>query len=131
MYTRCIEEPRLKRQGFFDPSGKKAYSHSLAMRVQKLSAVCDLIRLSKQYGTLLLMFPSLWALFVAAEGLPPWPLMIVFVLGAFLMRSAGCVINDIADQHLDRQVCRTKDRPIASGRLPTLEAFSVFMILIG
>ena len=99
--------------------------------VQKLSAVCDLIRLSKQYGTLLLMFPSLWSLFVAAGGLPPWHLMIVFVLGAFLLRSAGCVINDIADQHLDRHVWRTKDRPIASGRLTTLEALIVFVILIG
>lgn len=99
--------------------------------IQKLTAVCDLIRLPNQYGTFLLMFPSLWSLFVAAGGFPPRSLITVFLLGAFLMRSAGCVINDIADKNLDRYVWRTKDRPIASGRLTTLEAFSVFAILIG
>ncbi len=94
-------------------------------------AVSDLMRLPKQYGTLLVMLPALWSLFVAAGGLPPWPLTLVFISGAFLMRSAGCVINDIADQNLDRHVRRTQNRPIASGRLSTREAFSVFLILIG
>jgi 4-hydroxybenzoate polyprenyltransferase len=99
--------------------------------MQKLIAVSDLIRLPKQYGTLLLLFPALWSLFVAAGGLPPWSLTWAFIIGAFLMRSAGCVINDIADQNLDRHVRRTQNRPIASGRLSTREAFSVFLILIG
>jgi len=98
--------------------------------MQKLSAVSDLMRLPKQYGTLLLMFPALWSLFVAAGGAPPQHLLWVFILGAFLMRSAGCVINDIADQNLDRHVLRTQDRPIASGQLTIPEAFGVFIILI-
>jgi 4-hydroxybenzoate polyprenyltransferase len=96
----------------------------------KLSAVSDLIRLPKQYGTLLLLFPSLWSLILAAKGIPPWPLIMVFVLGAFLMRSAGCVINDIVDRDFDRRVHRTKDRPVASGRLTTGEAIGVFVLLV-
>jgi len=98
---------------------------------QKLSAICDLIRLSKQYGTLLLMLPSLWALIVAADGLPPWPLLVVFIAGSFLMRSAGCVINDIADRNLDRYVRRTQNRPVAAGRLTLHEALMVFIVLTG
>jgi 4-hydroxybenzoate polyprenyltransferase len=98
--------------------------------IEKLSAVSDLMRLPKQYGTLLLMFPALWSLFVAAGGIPPRHLLWVFILGAFLMRSAGCVINDIADRNLDRHVFRTQDRPIASGRLTIQEAFGVFITLI-
>jgi 4-hydroxybenzoate polyprenyltransferase len=98
--------------------------------MQKLTALSDLIRLPKQYGTLLLLLPALWSLFVAADGFPPWSLMLVFIIGSFLMRSAGCVINDIADQRLDRHVWRTQSRPIASGRLTTREAFVVFSVLI-
>jgi 4-hydroxybenzoate polyprenyltransferase len=98
--------------------------------IQKLSAVSDLIRLPKQYGTLLLMFPALWSLWVAAGGFPPWPLLLVFILGTFLMRSAGCVINDIVDLKLDRQVLRTQNRPIANGRLTRQEALGVFVVLI-
>jgi 4-hydroxybenzoate polyprenyltransferase len=99
--------------------------------MQKLTALSDLIRLQKQYGTLLLLFPALWSLFVAADGFPPWSLMLVFIIGSFLMRSAGCVINDIVDRNLDRHVWRTQSRPIASGRLTTREAFGVFLVLIG
>jgi 4-hydroxybenzoate polyprenyltransferase len=99
--------------------------------VQKMVAVSDLMRLSKPYGTLLLLFPALWSLFLAAEGSPPWTLTIAFILGAFLMRSAGCVINDIADRNLDRWVWRTQSRPLPSGRLTTHEAYGVFLLLIG
>lgn len=97
---------------------------------QKLSATADLIRLPKQYGTLLLLFPALWSLLIAAEGWPPPSLLLVFLLGGFLMRSAGCAINDIADQDFDRHVRRTRNRPIASGRLTPKEGLGVFALLV-
>src|SRR3990172_206446 len=95
----------------------------------KLCAVADLIRLPKQYGTLLLMAPALWSLVIAADGRPPASLLLVFVVGAFVMRSAGCVLNDLADRRLDRHVVRTKDRPLASGRLTPMDALIVGAIL--
>ncbi len=91
----------------------------------KLVAISDLIRLPKQYGTLLLMAPALWSLFIASQGRPSWRLVAVFVLGAFVMRSAGCVLNDLADRNVDGRVQRTKDRPLASGRLTPREALAV------
>jgi 4-hydroxybenzoate polyprenyltransferase len=97
----------------------------------KLRAVADLIRLPKQYGTLLLMAPALWSLVIAADGRPPASLLLVFVVGAFVMRSAGCVLNDLADRRLDRHVERTKDRPLASGRLTPTDALIVGAILSG
>lgn len=96
----------------------------------KLLAISDLIRLPKQYGTLLLMAPTLWALFIAAEGAPTAELIGIFVAGSFLMRSAGCVINDMADRRLDAQVERTKGRPLASGRLALSEAILVLLVLL-
>lgn len=94
-----------------------------------LRAVADLIRLPKQYGTLLLAAPALWSLMIAAEGKPPFSLLLVFVAGAFVMRSTGCVLNDLADRRFDRHVERTKDRPLASGRLTPGEALVVGAIL--
>ena len=96
---------------------------------EKVQAVSDLIRLPKQYGTLLLLCPTLWSLFIASGGTPTVKHLIIFVLGSFLMRSAGCAINDIADRNFDKGVERTKGRPIASGRLTVLEGFAVFLIL--
>jgi len=93
-------------------------------------AVADLIRLSKQYGTLLLMMPTLWSLVVASHGMPSLELLLIFSLGSFVMRSAGCILNDIADRRFDPFVARTKDRPLASGRLTVTEAFVVLGILI-
>lgn len=98
---------------------------------QKVSAIFDLIRLSRQYGTLLLLAPTLWSLFLAADGAPPVKLVVIFTLGTFLMRSAGCAINDIADRDLDRFVERTRIRPLASGRLSVKEAIGVFITLSG
>jgi 4-hydroxybenzoate polyprenyltransferase len=91
----------------------------------KLIAVSDLIRLPKQYGTLLLMAPALWSLLIASNGRPSLRLLAVFVVGAFVMRSAGCVLNDLADRNFDGRVERTKDRPVASGRLSPGEALAV------
>ncbi|NIO10348.1 MAG: 4-hydroxybenzoate octaprenyltransferase, partial [Deltaproteobacteria bacterium] len=95
----------------------------------KLADIGDLIRLSRPYGTLLLLFPALWSLFIAAGGHPPWALIALFAAGAFLMRSAGCAINDVADHRFDRNVRRTCQRPIASGRLTRPEGIAVFILL--
>ena len=95
----------------------------------KLAAVSDLIRLPRQYGTLLLLWPTLWSLFIASGGRPSARHLVVFVLGTFLMRSAGCAINDIADRNFDPHVERTRTRPLASGRLGVKEAVFVFCAL--
>jgi 4-hydroxybenzoate polyprenyltransferase len=95
----------------------------------KLIAVSDLIRLTKQYGTALLLLPALWALFIASNGAPTLEHLVIFTLGAFVMRSAGCVINDIADRNFDKRVERTRSRPLADGRLTVAEAFTVFAVL--
>ncbi|HZX49005.1 MAG TPA: 4-hydroxybenzoate octaprenyltransferase [Nitrospirota bacterium] len=98
--------------------------------MEKLKAVADLIRLDKQYGTLLLMLPVLWSLVLASEGMPSLKHIFIFVFGSFIMRSAGCVINDMADRKFDRFVERTKGRPLASGRLRMTEAVAVLCILL-
>lgn len=88
-------------------------------------AYAHLIRLDKPIGTLLLLWPTLWALCLASGGFPKWDLLIIFALGTFLMRSAGCAINDYADQDFDRHVLRTQDRPITSGKISGKEALVV------
>ncbi len=98
--------------------------------MEKLRAVSDLIRLDKQYGTLLLMMPTLWSLAIASGGRPSLKHILIFIFGSFIMRSAGCVINDMADRKFDRFVERTKDRPLASGRLSMAEAATVLFILL-
>jgi 4-hydroxybenzoate polyprenyltransferase len=98
----------------------------LKKTAEKFLAVLDLIRWTKQYGTLLLVAPALWSLMIATQGTPPLGLVIIFFLGAFLMRSAGCAINDIIDQRFDVQVQRTKGRPLPSGRLNIPLALAVF-----
>ena len=84
-----------------------------------------LIRLDKPIGTLLLLWPTLWALWLSSSGFPEGHLLIIFTLGTFLMRSAGCAINDYADQDFDRHVLRTKNRPITSGKISGKEALAV------
>ena len=91
----------------------------------RIVAYAYLIRLDKPIGTLLLLWPTLWALWLASGGFPQWHLLIIFILGTFLMRSAGCAINDYADQDFDRHVLRTKDRPITSGKISGKEALMV------
>ena len=88
-----------------------------------------LARLNKPVGIFLLLWPTLWALWIAAEGVPHLGVLTVFVLGVILMRSAGCVINDYADREIDPRVNRTKDRPIAAGRVSADEAILLFMAL--
>ncbi len=94
----------------------------------KLEAISDIIRLRKQYGTVLLLCPTLWSLFIVSDGSPTLKHLVIFVLGAFLMRSAGCVINDIADRRFDPFVERTKERPLPSGRLEVREAVVIFIV---
>jgi 4-hydroxybenzoate polyprenyltransferase len=94
------------------------------------SSLADLIRLRNQTGTLLLLFPTLWALVLAGDGHPPLSLAAIFIAGAFVMRSAGVTINDLWDRDLDRRVRRTQNRPLASGRLRPRIALGVFVGLI-
>jgi len=96
---------------------------------QKRTAYLELMRVDKPIGTLLLLWPTLWALWIAAKGIPDLSVLIIFVLGVFLMRSAGCVINDFADRKIDGLVERTKNRPIPSGRASAKEAVGLFFIL--
>jgi 4-hydroxybenzoate polyprenyltransferase len=95
----------------------------------RILAYAYLIRLDKPIGTLLLLWPTLWALWLASGGFPQWHLLIIFTLGTFLMRSAGCAINDYADQDFDRHVLRTKDRPITSGKISGKEALVLAALL--
>ena len=96
----------------------------------RLRLVAQLIRLSNQTGTLLLMLPTFWALVLASRGRPDPVLLAVFAAGSFLMRSAGVIVNDVADRRFDRQVDRTKTRPLASGALSVLEALTVLFLLL-
>lgn len=89
-----------------------------------------LTRLDKPIGILLLLWPVLWALWIAAGGLPPLWILTVFLLGTLLTRSAGCIINDFADRDIDPHVERTRDRPLAARRISPYEALTVFTVLM-
>ena len=97
----------------------------------KIQALLKLIRFDKPIGTLLLLWPTWWALWIAAEGRPDPGLFLIFTLGTFLMRSAGCVINDLADRHWDGAVDRTSDRPLVTGAVTVKEARLSFLALLG
>lgn len=88
-----------------------------------------LMRIDRPIGTLLLLWPTLWALWIAAEGKPDPYITLVFILGVFIMRSAGCVINDYADRELDPHVARTRARPLAAGHVTPKEALLLFLAL--
>lgn len=89
----------------------------------------QLMRLDKPIGSLLLLWPTLWALWFANQGLPSAHLLAVFIGGVLLMRAAGCVINDFADRKIDPRVTRTKSRPLASGKVTSTEALILFALL--
>jgi len=95
----------------------------------RLKAYARLVRLDKPIGTLLLLWPTLWALWLGAGALPETLVFVVFVLGTLLTRSAGCAINDYADRHFDGRVKRTRDRPLASGLIKPAEALVVAAVL--
>ncbi|OCH08388.1 4-hydroxybenzoate octaprenyltransferase [Aliivibrio fischeri] len=100
------------------------------MNMSKAEAFWQLTRMNRPIGSLLLLWPTLWALFLAADGLPDWHVLIVFVLGVVFMRSAGCVINDFADRKVDGHVKRTANRPLPSGLISSKEALSFFVVLV-
>ena len=95
----------------------------------KLSLYLQLIRWDRPAGWLLLLWPTLSALWLASHGFPGWHLLIVFTLGTFLMRSAGCCLNDVADRDFDKHVKRTAQRPVTSGKLASREALAVGAVL--
>ncbi|WP_404391170.1 4-hydroxybenzoate octaprenyltransferase [Pseudoalteromonas phenolica] len=101
-----------------------------ALKWQNIDAYKQLMRTDKPIGTLLLLWPTYWALWLANDGLPSWDLLIIFSLGVFVMRSAGCVINDFADRKIDGAVKRTSGRPLAVGKVSAGEALSLFTLLI-
>ena len=90
---------------------------------KKLDAYERLMRLDKPIGILLLLWPTLWALWLASHGMPDWITLLIFIAGTVLMRSAGCVMNDIADRKYDGLVERTKNRPLATGEVTVKEAY--------
>src|SRR4051812_22753046 len=89
-----------------------------------------LMRFHKPAGILLLWFPTAWALWLANHGNPPLKLIMLFLIGTILMRAAGCIINDIADRHIDLHVKRTQMRPIVAGEVGLLQAFSLVFVLL-
>lgn len=97
---------------------------------EKCQGYIQLMRLDKPIGTLLLLWPTLWALFSAQNGVPDLSILMIFLLGVLFMRSAGCVINDYADRHIDGNVKRTAQRPLAIGRVSENEAKVLFGLLI-
>ena len=97
--------------------------------IDRLTAYAYLIRLDKPIGTLLLLWPTLWALWLASSGTPNLSILIIFTVGTFLMRSAGCAINDYADRNFDRHVLRTQARPVTSGKISGKEAIGVAVFL--
>jgi 4-hydroxybenzoate polyprenyltransferase len=97
--------------------------------MERLRLWLALIRWDKPVGSLLLLWPSLSALWIASNGRPDWWLVVVFIAGTFLMRSAGCAVNDVADQDFDRAVRRTAQRPVTAGRVSTREALAVGAVL--
>lgn len=101
------------------PSGWRAKTRDLLV----------LVRMDRPIGALLLLWPTWWALWLAADGFPPWKFLIVFTVGVFVMRAAGCAMNDFADRKLDPLVARTAGRPLAAGRVKPWEAVACFVAL--
>jgi 4-hydroxybenzoate polyprenyltransferase len=99
-------------------------------RAQALRDYIRLTRLDRPIGIWLLLWPTLWALWIAANGEPSLRLALIFIAGTVLMRSAGCVINDLADRNLDLHVKRTRDRPLAARRLSPYRALTLFGVLV-
>jgi len=99
------------------------------LKLENIKHYAALIRLNRPIGIYLLLWPTLWGLWFAAKGIPDFKILIIFVLGVVLMRSAGCAINDYADRDIDLLVARTKDRPLTSGKISANEALGVFAVL--
>jgi 4-hydroxybenzoate polyprenyltransferase len=112
------------------PLTPKPLEAPLAQRLgRRLTEYARLMRLDRPVGTWLLLWPALWALWIAGAGRPEPRVLIIFVLGVFVMRAAGCVINDYADRDIDPHIRRTRDRPLAARRVSPLEALVLFAVL--
>ncbi len=96
---------------------------------ERLSLYAQLTRLNRPIGTLLLLWPTLWGVWIAGAGRPAWFIVLIFALGTLLMRSAGCAVNDYADRDFDKHVKRTRERPVTSGRISPKEALVVAGVL--
>ena len=103
----------------------------MMLKIDHFKHYSKLMRLDRPIGSLLLLWPTLWSLWLAAEGIPSIKHLIIFSLGVVIMRSAGCVINDYADRDFDGHVKRTKDRPLATGAISPNEALTLFGLLAG
>jgi 4-hydroxybenzoate polyprenyltransferase len=95
-----------------------------------MNAYIRLMRLDKPIGSLLLLWPTYWALFLSADGWPDLDILVIFTLGVFIMRSAGCVINDFADRKIDKHIIRTQGRPLATGEISSNSALVLFGLLL-
>ena len=105
-------------------------SLSSTQSAHKLQLFWELMRFHKPIGIFLLLWPTYWALWLAAEGLPDLDILLIFTLGVIVMRAAGCVINDIADRDIDKHVQRTQSRPLTSGQVTLKEAIALFVGLL-
>ncbi|MGQ0658402.1 MAG: 4-hydroxybenzoate octaprenyltransferase [Chromatiales bacterium] len=124
-------QQRQRELDFVSPVPATGWSDHLHFFRRQLPHYVALTRLNRPIGIFLLLWPTWWALLVAAEGRPDAWVAIVFTLGVILMRSAGCVINDYADRRFDGYVRRTRERPLVSGRVQPREAFILFAVLVG
>jgi 4-hydroxybenzoate polyprenyltransferase len=97
--------------------------------MSKIYEYCRLMRLDKPVGIFLLLWPTWWALWIAAGGVPPFKILVIFTAGVFIMRTAGDIINDIADRRIDGSVSRTRQRPLATGTIQTRQALYLFLFL--
>jgi len=105
------------------------FARYLPAAIERAQQYALLMRMDKPIGTFLLLWPTLWALWLAGAGQPRPDVFVVFVLGVFVMRSAGCVINDIADRNFDPHVTRTRNRPLAAGKIKLWEALTLLALL--
>ena len=122
--------PHRRRDPRYKPSFKPRHTRAAALAIgSTLREYALLIRLHRPIGIWLLMWPALWALWIAGQGRPDQKLLLIYLAGIFVMRSAGCVINDYADRDFDPSVARTRDRPLAAKRVTPGEAIVLFIVL--
>jgi 4-hydroxybenzoate polyprenyltransferase len=114
-------------KNLFDPAHPRSVTRMKI--VERLGVYVRLVRLDRPIGIFLLLWPALWALWIASEGHPDVHVLVALVIGVVLMRSAGCVINDVADRNIDPHVRRTRHRPLAAGEVSVREALAVFATL--
>lgn len=129
MFSRCPQAFTLSILGLRQHTSLLRFFNGQLEMKDKVIATLQLMRLDVPVGSLLLLWPTVVALWIVNGGIPPYDLLVLFVIGTVLMRSAGCVINDIADRKIDRQVKRTFQRPLADGRLSVGNAIVIFLVL--